>query len=92
VPAWSNFEDLAVWAESAGTFTFSGNGAMSNRGIFMVPNAKPVTMGGTSDQVLTNAQYVATTFQASGNATLTLTTDPRNAVTIPNLKGYVLVR
>jgi hypothetical protein len=49
-------------------------------------------MGGTSDQVLTNAQYIARTFAATGNATLNLTTDPRNAVSIPAIKGYVLVR
>ena len=46
--AWNDFEDLAAWSESAGVFTFSGGGAMSNRGVFMVPNAHPVTMGGTS--------------------------------------------
>ena len=90
--AWNNFEDLAVWSESAGTYSFSGNGALNQRGIFMIPNASPVTMGGTSDQVLTNAQYVARRFNASGNAVLSLTTDPRNAVTIPAIKGYVLVR
>jgi Flp pilus assembly protein TadG len=90
--AWSNFEDLAMWSESAGLYKFSGGGGMSTVGVYMIPNGSPVNVGGGSSQSLTNAQYIARTFSVSGGGTLSLVTDPRNAVTIPAITGYVLVR
>lgn len=89
--AWANFEDLAMWSESAGNYKFSGGGGMRTVGVYMVPNASPVNVGGGSSQTLVNAQYIARTFSVSGGGTLTLTTDPRNAVTIPETI-QVLVR
>ena len=92
VAAYANFEDLALWSESSGAYKFSGGGGMNTVGVFMVPNGSPVNVGGGSSQTLTNAQYVARTFSVSGGGTLSLTTDPKNAVTIPTINGYVLVR
>jgi hypothetical protein len=90
--AWGNFEDLAMWSESAGLYKFSGGGGMNTVGVYMVPNGSPVNVGGGSSQSLTNAQYIARTFSVSGGGTLSLVTDPRNVVTIPAISGYVLVR
>jgi len=90
--AWNNFEDLAMWSESSGLYKFSGGGGMKTVGVYMVPNGSPVNVGGGSSQSLTNAQYVARTFSVSGGGTLSLTTDPRNVVTIPAIAGYLLVR
>lgn len=90
--AWSNFEDLALWSESAGLYKFAGGGGMNTVGVYMVPNGSPVNVGGGSSQSLTNAQYIARTFSVSGGGTLSLVTDPRNAVTIPAISGYFLVR
>ena len=90
--AYGNFEDLALWSESAGSYKFSGGGGMNTVGVYMVPNGSPVNVGGGSSQTLTNAQYVARTFSVTGGGTLSLTTDPKNAVTIPTINGYVLVR
>lgn len=90
--AWGNFEDLALWSESAGLYKFSGGGGMNTVGVFMAPNGSPVSVGGGSSQSLVNAQYVARTFAVSGGGTLSLTTDPRNAVNIPSILGNVLIR
>ncbi|MFL6024014.1 MAG: TadE/TadG family type IV pilus assembly protein [Marmoricola sp.] len=90
--AWSNFEDLSLWSESAGLYKFSGGGGMRTVGVYMVPNGSPVNVGGGANQTLTNTQYIARTFSVSGGGTLSLTTDPRNAVTIPAISGYILVR
>jgi hypothetical protein len=90
--AWGNFEDLAMWSESAGLYKFSGGGGMNTVGVYMVPNGSPVNVGGGSSQSLTNAQYIARTFSVTGGGTLSLVTDPRNAVTIPAINGYLLVR
>ena len=90
--AWSLFEDLAMWSESSGSFKFGGGGGMDTVGVYMVPNGSPVSVGGGSSQTLTNAQYISRTFAVSGGGTLSLTTDPKNAVTIPTIKGFLLVR
>ncbi len=90
--AWANFEDLAMWSESAGLYKFSGGGGMNTVGVYMVPNGSPVNVGGGSSQSLTNAQYIARTFSVSGGGTLSLATDPRNVVTIPSITGFLLVR
>lgn len=90
--AYKNLEDLALWSESAGTFSFRGGGGMNTVGVYMVPNADYASVGGSSGQNLTNAQYVARRFEVFGNAALRLTTDPKNAVTVPSITGYVLIR
>lgn len=89
---WNQFEDLAVWSESAGSYKFAGGGGLSTVGVFMVPNAFPVQVGGGSSQTLVNAQFIARTFAVSGGGTLSLTTDPKNAVTIPPVLTPVLIR
>ena len=91
--AWRNdLEDLALWSESYGLYRMAGSGAMSVSGVFMAPNAMPFTVGGGGSQMLTNAQYIARTFSVTGGGTLSLTVDPRNAVTIPSITGFLLVR
>ena len=91
--AWRNdLEDLALWSESYGLYRMAGSGAMSVSGVFMAPNAMPFTVGGGGSQTLTNAQYIARSFSVTGGGTLSLTVDPRNAVTIPSITGFLLVR
>jgi hypothetical protein len=98
--AWSDPngpEDLALWSESgtnsSSTFNMSGGGVFNVRGVFMVPNADPFTIGGGSTMILTNAQFIASTIALNGNTTnLTMTVDPNAAVTLPELKVIGLVR
>lgn len=92
IAAWANLEDLALWSESAGLYKFSGGGGMNTVGVYMVPNGSPVNVGGGSSQTLVNAQYIARTFSVSGGGTLSMTTDPQNAVTIPAVTGHLLIR
>jgi hypothetical protein len=89
--AYENLEDLATWSETPGLYSFSGGGGMNTVGVYMIPNANPVRVGGGSSNTLVNAQYIARKFAVSGGGTLSLSTDPRNAVTIPNPQ-YLLIR
>ncbi len=95
--AWDNGEDLALWAESMGTtsnptFKMAGNGSLHVNGVFMTPNALPFTISGGVAQDLTNAQFIARGFAVDGGATLTMRVDPNNAVTLPQLGPFLLVR
>ena len=91
--AWrAGLEDLALWSESSGLYRMAGSGALSVSGVFMAPNATPFTVGGGGSQTLTNAQYIARTFSVTGGGTLAMTVDPKNAVTIPAITGFLLVR
>jgi hypothetical protein len=90
--AWGDFEDLALWSETSGTYAFSGGGGMKTRGVYMIPNGSPVTVGGGSAQNLVNAQYVARTFSVNGGGTLSITTDANNAVSVPTVRAYILIR
>lgn len=91
-------EDLALWDESAGNsssakYQFTGVGGIHLQGIFMVPNADPISLSGNANFVLKNAQFVATSLAlASNNTTLQMTVDPNSAVQLPKLQSIGLVR
>lgn len=94
-PFWDGGEDLALWTETYGTgptFKMAGGGNMHIAGVFMVPNAFPFTITGSGIQDLTNAQYVTRAFAVDGGATLKMQVDPHNAVGIPTLDPFTLVR
>lgn len=90
-------EDLALWSESIGTasnptFKMAGNGELHVNGVFMTPNAMPFTIAGGVAQDLTNAQFIARGFAVEGGATLTMRADASNAVPLPRLGPFLLVR
>jgi hypothetical protein len=58
----------------------------------MAPNANPFQITGSGSQVMNNAQYIASSFALSGGATLSMTVDPNNAVKLPKLGPFNLVR
>ena len=93
----NGMEDLAFWSESGGVssnpnYQMAGGGSMRLRGVFMTPNAGPFTVNGGGGQTLTNAQYIAASFQVTGGATLDMTVDPNNAIALPELTPFTLVR
>jgi len=98
--AWSDPngpEDLALWSESGtnsnSTYNMSGGGTFNVRGVFMVPNADPFTIGGGGQMTLNNAQFIASTIALNGNTTnITMSVDPNAAVTLPELGLVGLVR
>lgn len=100
VSAWSDpngQEDLALWSESGTdsntTYNMSGGGVFNVRGVFMVPNADPFTIGGGGSMNLKNAQFIASTIALNGNTTnITMSVDPNAAVSLPNLTPVGLVR
>ena len=95
--AWDDQEDLAFWSESWGgnsnpSFVMAGGSGLHLVGVFMTPNAAPFTVTGGGGQTLNNAQYIATSFQVNGGASLTMVVDPNNTVTLPKIKYFDLVR
>ena len=70
-----------------------GSGIFKVRGVFMVPNADPFTIGGGSTMDLTNAQFVASSIALNGvNTSITMSVDPNSAVSLPRLSLVGLVR
>ena len=93
--AWDAGEDLALWTETYGDgpiYKMAGGGSMHVMGVFMAPNASPFTVTGGGAQDLTDSQFISTRFAVDGGATLTMRADPYNAVTIPGLFDFRLVR
>jgi Flp pilus assembly protein TadG len=90
---WDGGEDLALWTETAGSgSSMAGGGGLRVRGVFMVPNADPFVLNGGTGQDLTNAQYIVRRFSVGGNATLTMRVDPNNAIPLPSLYDFRMVR
>jgi hypothetical protein len=59
----------------------------------MVPNADPFIIGGGANQVLKNAQYIATSIALNGNNTsISMSVDGNAAVPIGGLTPVGLVR
>ncbi len=95
--AWDDQEDLAFWSESWGgnaspSYSMAGGSGLHLVGVFMTPNAAPFTVTGGGGQTLNNAQYIATSFQVNGGASLSMVVDPNNTVTLPKLTYFDLIR
>ncbi len=102
IAAWQDVngpEDLSFWSESAsgGTgsteFRMQGSGVLKVRGVFMLPNAFPFTIGGGAAMNLINAQFIARSIALNGNGTrITMAVDPHASITLPKLVLVGLVR
>jgi len=73
-------------------YKMAGGGKMHVAGVFMAPNAAPFGIGGSGLQDLTNAQFICTSFTVGGGASLLMKVDPYNAVGLPSLIDFRLVR
>jgi hypothetical protein len=58
----------------------------------MTPNAGPFVVKGGATQQLSNAQYIASSFQLTGGATLEMKVDANNVISYPMLTPFSLVR
>ncbi len=93
--AWTSGEDLAVWGESHGSgssYKAAGGGSTRVLGVFMLPNANPLTISGGGVQDLRDAQFITTSFAVDGGATLLMRVDQTSAVALPQLGPFLLVR
>ena len=88
---WSDFEDLAIWAEAMGNHDIGGGGTMRLSGIFFLPNGNFQVHGGSSQDVR-NTQYIARRFRADGNSILELQPNPYDVIGVPALTGFTLIR
>jgi hypothetical protein len=88
---WSDFEDLALWAEATGSHDIGGGGVMHLSGVFFLPNGAFKVHGGSTQEVR-NSQYIARTFRADGGSQLDMQPNPYDVVGVPILTGFLLVR
>ncbi len=94
---WDQLEDLAFWSEAednsnSTNHRIMGGGAMHLAGVFMIPNANPVIIGGGGTQLVERSQYVARRLTVNGGGTLDMQPDPQDSFTIPIIGGFELVR
>lgn len=94
----AQFEDLAFWSETQGPpasgpyFSIEGNGGVRLAGIVFAPNADPFRVGGNGAYDIEDAQFIVRRLEVAGNGTLLMKPLPQNAVPIPRLSGFALVR
>lgn len=87
-----NLEDLAFWTETASGNSMTGNGNLTLAGIFVSPNANAFVIGGNGDKFTEDAQFLTRRLEVAGQGHLTMSPQPQNALQIPVLGGYTLVR
>jgi hypothetical protein len=85
-----DFEDLALWSESANAQGLGGQAALDVDGIFFMPRS-PFTFTGQGGLALVGAQFVARTMTVKGQGTLAMAPDPDRIVLIP-IAGVQLIR
>jgi hypothetical protein len=88
-PVWSAptegpFSGLAVWSElSSNKFQINGGASMQLEGTFFTPEAAPFSISGGAPVVPQQAQFVSYRLNVSGGASLTLSPNLSNSVTLP---------
>lgn len=88
-------EDLALWTETRGASSLSrieGTGKITLSGVFFAPNADPFRIAGQGGYNTVNAQMVSRRLEIGGGGRLHMSPDPQNAVPLPTIGGFVLVR
>lgn len=100
----ANFEDLALWSETKACaqgepgcqdnhqHNVAGQGNLTMAGIFFTPNAAPFRVAGNGFQNTTDAQFFTRRLQVAGQGQFRMSPQPQNAIGIPVLGGYTLVR
>lgn len=97
-PYFDDFEDLAFWTETHIGNTIEGSGLVELAGIFYTPNADPFRVAGEKDDSgvskfdLRDSQFWTRKLQVAGGGDLVLAPQPKNAIQIPVLGGFTLVR
>jgi hypothetical protein len=90
---WTKLEDLALWTETSNPSQIGGGGSLYVSGVYFLPNANPVTIGGNGSQsVGQNAMFIARQFTANGGGTLLLKPNPDDVITLPPPPVFGLVR
>lgn len=93
--AWDNGEDLALWDETYAVspdFKMAGGAELNVSGVFFLPNAFPMTFSGGAVFDLRDAQFITRAFAVDGGAQLLMRVDPFNAITLPEIDEWTLVR
>jgi hypothetical protein len=89
-PFAGDFEDLALWSESALDHDLGGQASLQLDGVFFTPNAH-VQFTGQGNFAQLQAQFIADTLDMSGQGELVMQPDPSRVVLIP-IVGARLIR
>jgi hypothetical protein len=91
-PISGNFEDLALWSESAAQHDLGGQATLRIEGVFFTPNSDPFTYTGQSTQEQrVNAQFVTRRMDVGGQGTLRLQPTADRVAVLPAW-GAALIR
>ncbi len=90
-PNSGNFDDLALWSDSATTHSWAGQGELRMEGVFFTPLAL-ADYSGQGSQNQTEAQWVADKLLARGQGQLVIRPEFGRAVEFPILPRTTLIR
>jgi hypothetical protein len=90
-PDTGDFDDLALWSDSAITHAWAGQALLTMEGVFFTPWAT-ATYTGNGIQQQTDAQWVAHRLQVSGNGVLTITPKFEFPVKVDGTPRTILIR
>jgi len=90
-PNTGDFDDLALWSDTAVLHNWAGQANVNLEGVFFTPLAD-VEYSGNGAQTQANAQFVANRLLATGNGSLTIAPTYGRAVKFPIEPESVLIR
>jgi hypothetical protein len=90
-PDSGNFDDLAMWSESASSHGFAGQAGLDLEGVFFAPWAE-VAYSGNGAQQQVEAQFISRTLSAGGNGRLIVRPSFDRAVLFPDIPDSRLIR
>jgi hypothetical protein len=90
-PLGGNFEDLALWSESAKPHEIGGQAGNTLTGTFFTPLADPFMLSGQGGQFQTDAQFLTRRLEVTGQAGVKMHPDPQHQTPIP-IRAVMLIR
>ena len=90
-PIDGDFEDLALWSESATAHELGGQAGNTLTGTFFTPYADPFTLKGQGGQLQTDAQFLTRKLTVDGQGEVLMKPDPETSTLIP-IRGVMLIR
>jgi hypothetical protein len=78
-----NFEDLALWSESAVQHQIGGQAGNTLTGTFFTPQADPFTLTGQAGQFQMDAQFLTRRLEVTGQGEVKMHPDPTRSTKLP---------
>lgn len=90
-PIAGDFDDLALWSESADPHELGGQAGNTLTGTFFTPFADPFILKGQAGQLQTSAQFLTRRLEVTGFTEVIMQPDPDTSTLIP-IRAVMLIR